>query len=72
MTLAISILRVGTLLYGQIAINMLGLVILMRVPNGVIEGYAMFQSIQKTLMRSMTMRDLAFIYSLFPLAAVIE
>jgi len=72
MILAISILRAGTLLYGQIVINTLGLVILVSVPNGVIEGYAIFQSIQKTLKKSMTMRDLTFIYSLFLLAAVIE
>ena len=72
MILAISILRASTLLYGQIVINTLGLVTLVSVPNGVIEGYAIFQSIQKTLKRSMTTRDLAFIYSLFFLAAVIE
>lgn len=72
MILAISILRAGTLLYGQIVINTLGLVILVSVPNGVLEGYAIFQSIQKTLKRSMTMRDLTFIYFLFLLAAVIE
>ena len=72
MILAISILRASTLLYGQIVINTLGLVMLVSVPNGIIEGYAIFQSIQKTLKRSMTMRDLAFIYSLFLLASVME
>jgi len=72
MILAISILRAGTLLYGQIVVNTLGLIILVSMPNGIIEGYAIFQSIQKTLKKSITMRDLAFIYSLFLLAAVIE
>jgi len=72
MILLISILRASTLLYGQVIINTLGLIILVSAPNGIIEGYGIFQSIQKTLKKSMTMKDLAIIYSIFFLGAILE
>jgi len=70
--LLVSILRAGTLLRGQVVINTLPLVILVSAPNGIIEGYGIFQCIQKTLKKSMTIKDLAVIYSLFFVAAVFE
>ena len=72
MILLISIFRAGTLLQGQVVINTLVPVILVSAPNGIIEGYGIFQCIQKTLKKSMTLRDLAFIYSIFFVAAVFE
>jgi hypothetical protein len=72
MILLISIFRAGTLLQGQVVINTLVPVILVSAPNGIIEGYGIFQCIQKTLKKSMTLRDLAFIYSIFFAAAVLE
>jgi len=70
--LLVSIFRAGTLLHGQVVINTLPLVILVSAPNGIIEGYGIFQCIQKTLRKSMTIKDLAVIYSLFFVAAVFE
>jgi len=72
MILIISILRASTLLYGQVIINTLGLIILVSAPNGIIEGYGIFQSIQKTLKKSITMKDLAIIYLIFFLGAILE
>ena len=72
MILLVSILRAGTLLQGQIVINTLPLVILVSAPNGMIEGYGIFQCIQKTLKKSMSIKDLAVIYSFFFMAAIIE
>ncbi|RLI46131.1 hypothetical protein DRO69_03775 [Candidatus Bathyarchaeota archaeon] len=72
MILLISIFRASTLLHGQVIINTLAPVILISAPNGVIEGYGIFQCIQKTLKKNMTLKDLAFIYSIFFIAAVLE
>ncbi len=72
MILLVSIFRAGTLLQGQVVINTLPLVILVSAPNGIIEGYGIFQCIQKTLRKSMRIKDLAVIYSIFFVAAVIE
>jgi len=72
MILIISIFRASTLLYGQVLVSSLALIVLISAPNGIVEGYGIFQSIKKTLKKNMTLKDLAFIYSLFFLAAVIE
>ncbi|MGQ9461097.1 MAG: hypothetical protein ACUVRA_07695 [Candidatus Bathyarchaeaceae archaeon] len=72
MILLISIFRTSTLVYGQVFIENLPLIILLSAPIGIIEGYGIFQTIEKTLKRMMTMKALAFIYMLFFAAAVIE
>jgi hypothetical protein len=72
MILLISIFRTSMLVYGQVFVETLPLVVLLSVPNGIIEGYGIFQTIEKTLKRTMTMKDLAIIYALFFVAAVIE
>ena len=72
MILLVSIFRAGTLLQGHVVIDTLPLVVLVSAPNGIIEGYGIFQCIQKTLRKSMTIRDLAVIYLIFFVAAVIE
>lgn len=72
MILVISILRTSNIVHGKVFIETLALVILVSAPNGIIEGYGIFQSIKKTLKRNMTMKDLAIIYFIFLVAAVLE
>ena len=72
MIILISILRAIMLVYGQVFVNTLALVILLSTPNAIIEGYGIFKTIEKTLKRKMTLKDLAVIYSIFFVAAVIE
>jgi len=72
MILLISVFRTSMLIHGQVFIETLPLVILLTVPNGIIEGYGIFQTIEKTLERKMTLKDLAVIYAIFFVAAVIE
>jgi len=42
------------------------------LPNGLVEGYGIFQAIKKTLKKTLAMRDLAVIYVIFFIAAVVE
>jgi len=70
--LLISILRASTLVRGQVEVNMLALVMLLSMPNGLVEGYGIFHAIRKTLKKNLSMRDLILIYSFFFIAAVIE
>jgi len=72
MIILISILRASTLVRGQVDVNTLTLVILLSLPNGLVEGYGIFQAIKKTLKKNLTMRGLAVIYSIFFVAAVVE
>jgi hypothetical protein len=72
MIIVISIFRASTLVRGAVEIGSLALVILVSVPNALVEGYGIFQAIRKTLSKSLTMRSLAVIYFIFFLAAVIE
>lgn len=70
--LFVSILRASTLLQSQVAINTLVLVMIFSLPNGILEGYGIFRSIEKTLERSLTLKDLAIVYSIFLFAAILE
>jgi len=72
MIIFISILRASMLVYGQVFVDTLALVILLSTPNAIIEGYGIFQTIEKTLKRKMTMKALAAIYIIFFVAALIE
>ncbi len=72
MIIFISILRTSMLLRGHVLLNTLALVILLSTPIAIIEGYGIFQTIDKTLKRKMTLKRLAAIYSIFFVAAVIE
>ena len=72
MIIFISILRASMLVYGQVFVDTLALVILLSTPNAIIEGYGIFQTIEKTLKRKMTMKALAAIYMIFFVAALIE
>ena len=68
----VSILRASTLVYGKVFVETLLLVILLSTPNAIIEGYGIFQTIERTLKRNMTTKSLAGIYALFFIAALIE
>ena len=72
MIIGISILRAMTLVQGQVFLDALPLIVMLSAPNGIVEGYGVFRSIEKTLSRRITKRDLALIYSLLLVAAVIE
>lgn len=72
MIILISVLRASTLVRGQVDVNTLALVILLSLPNGLVEGYGIFQAIKKTLKKTLAMRDLALIYTIFFIAAVVE
>jgi len=72
MIILISVLRASSLVRGQVDVNTLALVILLSLPNGLVEGYGIFQAIKKTLKKTLAMRDLAVIYVIFFIAAVVE
>ena len=72
MVIFMSILRASMLVYGQVFVDTLLLVILLSTPNAILEGYGIFQTIERTLKRKMTMKALAAIYTIFFIAAVIE
>jgi len=72
MILVISIFRAITLMRGEVEIGSLALIILVSLPNAVVEGYGIFQAIRNTLAKHLTTRSLAKIYFIFFLAAVIE
>jgi len=72
MIILISVLRASTLVRGQVDVNTLVLVILLSLPNGLVEGFGIFQAIKKTLRRALQTRDLAIIYAIFFVAAVVE
>lgn len=70
--LLVSILRASTLVRGEVEISTLAIVVLLSLPNGLVEGYGIFQAIKKTLKRALSSKDLAVIYLIFLLAAAIE
>lgn len=71
MILVLSILR-GSSLLGGINVEDLPLILLISAPVGIIEGYGIFLTIKKTLSRDMAMKDLAYIYAIFFIAALTE
>lgn len=72
MIVFLSILRGSTLIYGVVSIETLPLILLISTPIGLVEGYGIYLTIKKTLSRAMFMKDLAFIYGIFFIAAVME
>ncbi|MEM2912026.1 MAG: hypothetical protein QXM52_04905 [Candidatus Bathyarchaeia archaeon] len=68
----LSILRGGTLLYGGIILETLPLILLISTPVGLVEGYGIYLTIKKTLSRTLSTKDLLYIYGIFLIAAVIE
>jgi len=75
--LLMSILR-ATMLYRQAQVSslpfymLLTFIVLLSLPHGMVEGYGIFLSILKTLKKELTLKDLAVIYSIFFIAALIE
>jgi hypothetical protein len=72
MIILLSILRASMLVYGQVLVNSLFFVILLSTPNAIIEGFGIYQTIQRTLKRKITLKALAGIYLLFFIAAIME
>jgi len=72
MILLISILRASMLVKGQVEVATLAMVVLLSLPAGLIEGYGIYQAIKKTLQKSLQTRDLALIYAVFFVAALVE
>jgi hypothetical protein len=72
MILLLSIVRASILLYGTLSLMDLPAMLLISAPIGIIEGYGMYLTISKTLGRTMSTKDLAFIYIIFFIAAIIE
>jgi len=68
----VSIFRASMLIYNEVRVDTLAFVVLISAPNGIIEGYGIFQTLQKTFNRNMQIKDLIFIYGLFFIAAVVE
>lgn len=71
MVLFLSILREASLL-GGVKVEDLPLILLVSTPMAIVEGYGIFLTIKKTLNRTMSMKDLAYIYGIFFIAAIIE
>jgi len=67
----LSILR-GSSLFGGFIIEKLPLILLISSPMGIVEGYGIYLTIKKTLGRSMSTKDLIYIYGVFRIAAIIE
>jgi hypothetical protein len=72
MIILLSIFRASMIVFGTVFISGLATVVLLSLPNGLIEGYGIYLTIQKTLKRTMTMRNLLMIYLLFFIAAAVE
>jgi len=68
----LSILRGSSLIYGGVSVEVLPLILLISAPIGIVEGYGIYLTIKKTLSRTMSMKDLAYIYGIFLIAAIME
>ena len=68
----LSILRGATLIYGGINVEALPLILLVSAPIGIIEGYGIYLTIKKTLGRTISMKALTYIYSIFFVASIME
>jgi hypothetical protein len=71
MIVILSILR-GSSLLGGVNVNALPLILLISAPVGIVEGYGIYLTIKKTLSRNMSMKDLAYIYGIFLISAIME
>ena len=71
MIVFLSILRGSSLLDG-VTVELLPLILLISAPTGIVEGYGIYLTIKKTLSRTMSLKDLIYIYGIFLIAAIIE
>ena len=67
----LSILR-GSSLLGGVEVDALLQILLISAPMGIVEGYGIYLTIKKTLSRTMSMKDLVYIYGIFFIAAALE
>lgn len=72
MIVLVSILRGSTLVFGTINVETLPKILIMSAPIGILEGYGIYFTIKKTLSRAMSLKNLAYAYCIFLIAAVIE
>jgi hypothetical protein len=68
----LSILRGSNMLYGGIDVETLPIILLISTPIGIVEGYGIYLTLKKTLSRTMTMKDLIYVYGVFLIAAIME
>jgi len=68
----LSVLRGINLISGGISVEALPQILLVSAPIGIVEGYGIYLTIKKTLSRNMSMKDLAYIYGIFFIAALME
>ena len=72
MIVFVSILRGSTLAFGTINVETLPKILIISAPIGILEGYGIYFTIKKTLSRAMSLKNLAYTYCIFLIAAVIE
>jgi hypothetical protein len=72
MIILLNILRAKMLVYGQVLVNTLAFVSLLSTPKAIVEGYGIFQTVEKTLKQKITMKTLVGIYLLYFIAVIIE
>jgi hypothetical protein len=72
MIVFLSILRGSSLIYGTVSVEYLPVILLVSAPIGMVEGYGIYLTLKKTLSRTMAMKDLAYIYTIFFIAASME
>jgi len=72
MIIVVSILRGSTLIFGGISVEALPTILLVSAPIGIIEGYGIYLTIKKALSRTLSIKDLTYIYGIFFVAALIE
>ncbi len=70
--LFLSILKGANLFLGRIIVEALPMIFLVSGPIGIIEGYGIYLTIRKTLSRTISVKDLARIYGIFLIAALME
>lgn len=70
--LVFGVLRGVNQFFGKITIELLPIMLLLNAPIGIIEGYAVYLTIKKILNRTLTLRNLFFIFGIFSLAALVE
>jgi len=72
MILFLSILRTSNLLNHSVPVEALPVILLVSAPIAIVEGYGIYLTIKKTLSRTISMKDLVYIYGIFLIAAIME
>jgi hypothetical protein len=72
MIILLSLFRTNAIVFGNFILIRLAIIILVSIPNALIEGYGIYLTIKQTLGRTMTTRKLVIIYTMFFIAALVE